>query len=190
MSTSTGGKLIIVSGPSGVGKGAILRRVRKLGLFPLVPSISATTRAKRPLERDGVDYYYLTREDFLARRENGEFLESFEVYPGGAWYGTLAAPVEEALSAGKWALLEIDVKGAEEVLKRFPGAVTIFIEPPELGVLEERLRRRGTENEESLKKRLSQAKAEIERGKNYRYHIVNDRLEEAVDEMTAILKNC
>ncbi len=184
------GKLIVVSGPSGVGKGTVLRRVFEEGALPLVMSVSATTRAKRPGEVDGVDYYFLTRGDFLARRARGEFLESFEVYPGGAWYGTLTEPVLRQLELGKWVVLEIDVKGAEEVLKTFPDAVTVFVLPPSPEVLEKRLRGRGTESEESLAKRLAQAKSEIAKARNYKYTVVNDRLEDAVADLTAILKNC
>lgn len=182
------GKLIIVSGPSGVGKGTIIRKVRRSGEFPLVPSVSVTTRPKRPMEREGVDYHYMSREDFIQRRKNGEFLESFEVYPGGAWYGTLAAPVRESLERGEWVLLEIDVKGAEEVLKTYPDAVTVFIEPPALKDLETRLRHRGTETEEALAKRLAQAEEEIRRAKDYRYRVVNDNLDKAVDEFVGILR--
>ena len=184
------GKLIIISGPSGAGKGTVLRRVREEGLFPLVMSVSATTRAKRPGEEDGVDYFFLTREDFLARRGRGEFLESFEVYPGGALYGTLAEPVMRQLKAGKWVVLEIDVKGARQVRRSFPDAVSIFVQPPSFEVLEERLRGRGTESEESLAKRLAQAKSELASADEYKYRVVNDRLDDAVADLTAILKNC
>ncbi|MBO7726182.1 MAG: guanylate kinase [Thermoguttaceae bacterium] len=186
----SGGKLIIVSGPSGVGKGTLLRRVRQTGLFPLVMSVSATTRAKRPGEEDGVDYYFLTREDFLARRSRGEFLESFEVYPGGALYGTLTEPVARRLEEGKWVILEIDVKGARQVLQTFPDAVSIFVLPPSFEDLEKRLRGRGTESEESLAKRLAQAKSELASADEYKYRVVNDRLDDAVADLTAILKNC
>ena len=182
------GKLIIISGPSGVGKGTLVSRVRQSGEFPLAMSISATTREKRPGEQDGVDYHFLSREEFLARQNRGEFLESFEVYPGGALYGTLKAPVLAELEKGNWVILEIDVKGAEEALKSFPDALTVFIEPPGLDVLEARLRGRGTETEESLAKRLAQAQSEIEKAGQYKYRVVNDRLEQAVADLTAILR--
>jgi guanylate kinase len=183
------GKLIIISGPSGVGKGTVVSRVRQSGEFPLVMSISATTREKRPGEQDGVDYHFLSRDEFLARQNRGEFLESFEVYPGGALYGTLKAPVLAELEKGNWVILEIDVKGAEEALKSFPDALTVFIEPPGLEILEARLRGRGTETEESLAKRLAQAQSEIEKAGQYKYRVVNDRLEQAVADLTAILRN-
>ncbi|MBQ3388857.1 MAG: guanylate kinase [Thermoguttaceae bacterium] len=182
------GKLIIISGPSGVGKGTLVSRVRQSGEFPLAMSISATTREKRPGEQDGVDYHFLSRDEFLARQNRGEFLESFEVYPGGALYGTLKAPVLAELEKGNWVILEIDVKGAEEALKSFPDALTVFIEPPGLDVLEARLRGRGTETEESLAKRLAQAQSEIEKAGQYKYRVVNDRLEQAVADLTAILR--
>ena len=153
-------------------------------------SVSATTRAKRPGEEDGVDYYFLTREDFLARRSRGEFLESFEVYPGGALYGTLTEPVARRLEEGKWVILEIDVKGARQVLQTFPDAVSIFVLPPSFEDLEKRLRGRGTESEESLAKRLAQAKSELASADEYKYRVVNDRLDDAVADLTAILKNC
>ncbi|MBR2694874.1 MAG: guanylate kinase [Thermoguttaceae bacterium] len=187
--SSPTGKLIVVSGPSGVGKGTLLRRVRESGRFPLVMSVSATTRAKRPGEEDGVDYYFLTREDFLARQSRGEFLESFEVYPGGALYGTLTEPVVRLLDEGKWVVLEIDVKGARQVLRTFPDAVTVFVLPPSFDDLEKRLRGRGTESEESLAKRLAQAKSELASADEYKYRVVNDRLDDAVADLTAILKN-
>ena len=182
------GKLIIISGPSGVGKGTLVSRVRQSGEFPLAMSISATTREKRPGEQDGVDYHFLSRDEFLARQNRGEFLESFEVYPGGALYGTLKAPVLAELEKGNWVILEIDVKGAEEAPKSFPDALTVFIEPPGLDVLEARLRGRGTETEESLAKRLAQAQSEIEKAGQYKYRVVNDRLEQAVADLTAILR--
>ena len=182
------GKLIIISGPSGVGKGTLVSRVRQSGEFPLAMSISATTREKRPGEQDGVDYHFLSRDEFLARQNRGEFLESFEVYPGGALYGTLKAPVLAELEKGNWVILEIDVKGAEEALKSFPNALTVFIEPPGLDVLEARLRGRGTETEESLAKRLAQAQSEIEKAGQYKYRVVNDRLEKAVADLTAIFR--
>lgn len=182
------GKLIIISGPSGVGKGTLIRRVRRSGEFPLVMSVSATTRERRPTERDGVDYRFMSREEFLARRERGEFLESFEVYSGGALYGTLTEPVLRELESGNWVVLEIDVKGAEEVLKTFPDAVTIFIEPPEPPALEKRLRHRKTESEESLGQRLRQAEAELAKAKDYKYRIVNDRLEQAEADLTEVLR--
>ena len=181
------GKLIIISGPSGVGKGTLVSRVRQSGEFPLAMSISATTREKRPGEQDGVDYHFLSRDEFLARQNRGEFLESFEVYPGGALYGTLKAPVLAELEKGNWVILEIDVKGAEEAPKSFPDALTVFIEPPGLDVLEARLRGRGTETEESLAKRLAQAQSEIEKAGQYKYRVVNDRLEHAVADLTASL---
>ena len=184
------GKLFVFSGPSGVGKGTLKAKLFEEFDGQLAFSVSATTRGPREGEKDGVDYFFLTREDFLARRGRGEFLESFEVYPGGALYGTLAEPVMRQLKAGKWVVLEIDVKGARQVRRSFPDAVSIFVQPPSFEVLEERLRGRGTESEESLAKRLAQAKSELASADEYKYRVVNDRLDDAVADLTAILKNC
>ncbi len=186
---SSAGKLIILSGPSGVGKGSLVRELIRRGEFPLTLSVSATTREKRAGERAGVDYDYLTRDEFLRRRDAGEFLESFEVYPGGALYGTPADKVESAMNAGRWVILEIDVKGAMEVLKSHPDALTIFILPPNNEALRERLTKRGSESAESLAKRLAQAEAEITQSDRYRYRVVNDRFEDAVDEISRIFRS-
>jgi guanylate kinase len=138
------GKLVVISGPSGVGKSTVVREVlQRLG--PAIRlSVSATTRPPRPGERDGVDYYFLTDAEFRRRRDEGEFLECIEVFGRGHWYGTLWSEVRSSLSQGKWVILEIDVDGAGEVLRQFPEAVTIFIRPESVEELERRLRSRGT----------------------------------------------
>ncbi|MBR5626327.1 MAG: guanylate kinase [Thermoguttaceae bacterium] len=187
--TKKQGKLIVVSGPSGVGKGTILKSVFRRSDFPLVMSVSATTRSPRPGEKDGIDYHFFSREEFDRRREQGDFLECCEVFGSGYMYGTLRAEVETALNHGRWIVLEIDVEGAEKVLKVFPDAETIFIMPPDLGSLESRLRGRKTESPEAMRKRLEQCRQEIELGQKYKYRIVNDHLETAVDEFLQILKN-
>lgn len=183
------GKLIIVSGPSGVGKGTILRELYRSGEFPLTASVSATTRAPRRGEVDGVDYRFMTRREFMRRKEAGDFLECFEVYAGGDWYGTLRETVAEAMARGDWVVLEIDVKGAREVLKSCPDAVTVFILPPDAETLKARLAGRGSESPESLAKRLAQAREEIAQSPMYRYRIVNADLAEAVRTFREILKN-
>lgn len=182
------GKVLVFSGPSGVGKGTLLKRLFAETSFPLTMSVSATTRAPRPGEINGVHYWFLTRDDFIARRERGEFLESFEVYQGGALYGTLRETVENAINAGRWIVLEIDVKGAKSVVEKIPDATTIFIMPPSVDALRERLAARGSETEEDVQKRLAQAQSEIDQSDFYRYRVMNDDLDAALDEIIGILK--
>lgn len=186
--TETAGRLIIVSGPSGVGKGTILKTLYGRPELRLARSVSATTRAPRRGETDGVDYHFLTREEFQRRRRAGEFLECFEVYPGGDWYGTLEAPVREALARGLRVILEIDVKGADEVRRRFPEALSVFILPPNREALRERLSGRGTESAEAFEKRLAQANGELDSAGRYDRRIVNDRLDDAIAEFERILQ--
>ena len=186
--TTTEGKLIIVSGPSGVGKGTILRHLFDLNEFPLVLSVSVTTRKPRPGEKNGVDYHFLTGEEFARRRLQGDFLECFEVFAGGDWYGTLRSEVQTALDRGDWVVLEIDVKGAREVLKSFPDAITVFILPPDEKTLRDRLTRRGTESAAAVEKRLAAAREEINRSESYRCRIVNDDLSKAVETLRQFLR--
>ncbi|MGC4003995.1 MAG: guanylate kinase [Pirellulales bacterium] len=135
------GRLVVISGPSGSGKTTVLREL--FGRCPwLEASVSATTRSPRPGERDGVDYYFLTPETFAAKRAANEFLEAFEVFGRGHWYGTLQSEVAPRLAAGKWVVLEIDVDGAADVLRTYPDAITVFIKPESLEELERRLRSR------------------------------------------------
>lgn len=181
------GKLIVISGPSGAGKSTIVKRLFDDPPGPLVASVSATTRARRPGEVEGADYYFLSQEEFARRRGRGEFLECFEVYEGGHWYGTLADEVAPRLAAGKWVVLEIDVQGTLAVLERYPGAVTIFIDPGSLDELERRLRARGTEAESSIQRRLEGARRELAFAPQYRYRIINTDLERAVRELRNIL---
>ena len=148
------GRLVVVSGPSGAGKTTVLRQVFACAV-PLVRSVSATTRAPRPGEADGQAYHFLTPADFQTRRLRGEFLECFEVFGEGHWYGTLENAVAAGLQAGKWVLLEIDVQGALAVVDKYPDAITVFLRPPSLEVLEKRLRGRRTESEEAIQRRLA-----------------------------------
>lgn len=187
MSTSAIGKLVVISGPSGVGKTTVLRRVYEAAPVPLVPSVSATTRPPRPGEVDSVDYHFLGEEEFAERRRRGEFLECFEVFGRGHWYGTLFSEVTPSLEAGKWVLLEIDVQGAISVMERYPEAITIFLRPPSLEALEQRLRDRHTETEEAVQGRLGQARSELALADRYRHQVVNDDLERAVHEICDIL---
>jgi len=181
------GKLVVVSGPSGAGKTTVLKRLFPSAPVPLVPSVSATTRPPRPGEVDGVDYHFLTEEEFARRRRRGEFLECFEVFGRGHWYGTLLSEVTPSLLAGKWVILEIDVQGALAVMKRYPEAITVFLRPPSLEVLEQRLRCRHTETEEAIRKRLEQARHELALADKYRYQVINDEVDRAVHQLCDIL---
>src|SRR4051812_16875347 len=120
MANTGGGKVIVISGPSGSGKTTLVERLFQRGCGPLLHSVSATTRAPRPGERDGVNYHFLTLEEFTSRRERGDFLECHEVYARGHWYGTLRQEVTPGLEAGKWVVLEIDVQGMLSVLREYP----------------------------------------------------------------------
>jgi guanylate kinase len=167
------GKLVVISGPSGVGKTTILRRLLA-DLPALLPSISATTRPPRTGERDGVDYHFLTADEFDRRRANGEFLECCRVYGRQHWYGTLVAEVAPRMAAGDWVVLEIDVEGTLSILDRYPDAITILIEPSHPDQLFERLQARGTESPEAMARRLEVARRDLLESHLYRHRVVND----------------
>ncbi|QEG34799.1 guanylate kinase [Bythopirellula goksoeyrii] len=183
------GRLVVVSGPSGVGKSTVVKQVLERLAGRLVPSISATTRDPRSGETDGVDYFFLSPAEFTRRREAGDFLETAEVFGRGHWYGTLWSAVRPSLSAGKWVLLEIDVAGAEEVLRQFPDALTIFIQPSTIEELERRLRSRATETPAAIERRLEVARREIALARRYKYQVVNDTVSKAVEEIVNQLQN-
>ena len=187
MGSSKQGRLIVVSGPSGAGKTTVLKKV--FARCPLlVSSVSATTRPPRPGEVDGVDYYFLSPEEFAARRQRREFLECFEVFGSGHWYGTLESEVAPRLAAGKWVVLEIDVDGTLAVLERYPDTVTLFVRPDSIEDLERRLRRRGTEPEAAIQRRLEVARRELGFVDRYRYVVINRSVDQAVDDILQILK--
>ena len=188
MDRSTG-KLVVISGPSGVGKSTVLKEVLKKFGDSLRMSVSATTRSPRPGEQDGADYHFLNAAEFAEKREAGEFLECVEVFGRGHWYGTLWSEVRPSLEAGQWVILEIDVDGAQDVLGKFPEAVTIFIHPGSLEELERRLRSRGTETEEAIARRLNVARHELDLAERYDYRVVNNSIPEAVEELCQILRN-
>lgn len=183
MSAGPGG-LLVVSAPSGAGKTTLCRRLLE-ALPGLVFSVSHTTRAPRAAERPGVDYHFVSRDEFEARRRAGEFLESAVV--GGELYGTSARQVEESLSAGRDVLLDVDTQGAMAVRRLRPEAVLIFILPPGPEALRARLLARGSESEESLERRLRLAAAEVARAGEYDYQVVNDDLDAAFDRLRAIV---
>jgi guanylate kinase len=187
MDTAPCGTLVVVSGPSGVGKTTVLRRVFRKCRLPLTHSVSATTRPPRPGEIDGIDYHFLTLEEFERRRREGDFLECFRVFGGDYWYGTLRSEVTAGLQAGKWMVLNIDVQGALAVKRQFPDAVTMFVHPSSVDELEHRLRGRGTESEEAIQQRLREAAQELNMSGCYGHQVINDDVDRAVDEICSIL---
>jgi len=180
----TRGLLIVVSGASGTGKGTVCKRI--LDKTPeLAYSVSATTREPRAGEVDGREYYFMTRDEFTARIAEGMFLEFAEVY--GNFYGTPLNKITERINRGEDILLEIDVQGALNVKRKLPEAVTIFLLPPSLDELKRRIEGRGTETADSLQRRLANAVAEIQIGREYGYVVVNDSVERAVAKIKAIV---
>jgi guanylate kinase len=180
------GKLVVISGPSGVGKTTLLRRLLA-DLPTLVPSVSATTRPPRAGERDGVDYHFIPLAEFERRRAAGEFLECCRVYGRQHWYGTLVAEVAPRLTAGQWVVLEIDVEGTLSILERYPQAITIFVEPAHPDQLCDRLRGRGTESPEAMARRLEVARRELHEAHRYRHRVVNENIDQALAEIEGIL---
>lgn len=177
------GLLVVISGPSGAGKGSIYRQV--IDRTGMKRSVSVTTRQPRPGEVDGVDYYFRTEEQYQQMIAAGEFLETAAVYRN--YYGTPKAPVFENLDNGYDVLFEVDVHGARSIKKQYPDAVEIFIMPPSFEELENRLRGRGTESESSLRTRLSSAMNELGKYERFDYIVFNDDLEEAVEKVIAII---
>lgn len=180
------GPLIILSGPSGAGKSTVIRRLLGDCVRPLRLSVSATTRAKRPSEREGVDYWFWSREQFQDTIERDGFLEWAEVV--GNLYGTPLTEVEPYRLLGTGVLLDIDVQGAEQVRGRCPENVSIFLKAPSLAELERRLRARGTESEASIERRLTTARLELERSGDYQHQVINDNLDRAVAEVRRLVE--
>lgn len=182
------GQVVIISGPSGVGKSSVVQRLVQRCPLPLELSVSATTRGPRLGELHGRDYFFINREEFQRHREHGDFLECAEVFSRGDWYGTLREPVTSGLREGKWIILEIDVEGAQQVLGHFPQAVTIFLHPGSAAELERRLRGRKTESEEAIQRRLAVARRELGFADQYRFVVINEQIDDAANEICQILK--
>ncbi|MCI5747239.1 guanylate kinase [Eubacterium pyruvativorans] len=181
------GKLFVISGPSGAGKGTIVNAVMdQADPSGTALSISMTTREPRPGEEDGVNYFFVTKEEFRRQIEAGGFLEYAEVYDH--YYGTPKSKVMEKLNQGKDVILEIDIQGALNVKKAFPEGVLIFILPPSMEVLRSRLTGRGTDAPEVIERRLSKTRGELAFIDRYDYGVVNDDLEEAVETVQAIMR--
>lgn len=185
MRSSGHGRLFVISGPSGAGKSTVIRSL--LARKPeLVLSVSDTTRPARPGERRGIEYNFVSREDFFGKRDRGEYLESAEVY--GHLYGTPRIPVEHHLANGRDVLLEIDIQGAAMVKRAMPEAVLVFIEPPSLDELSARLRGRGTEDPDSLSRRMRASYDELKAKGTYDHIVVNDDLGRATGDLVRILE--
>lgn len=182
--------LMVLSAPSGTGKSTICRKLveatRSSGLFErhLEFSVSTTTRQPRETEVDGQDYNFVDKETFSEMDRNGEFLESARVH--GEQYGTSRHNVRESITAGKDVLLEIDVQGAKQIKERCESAVLVFVAPPSLDELERRLSNRGTESEAEIKKRLKDAREELQSKELYKYVVINDEIDRAVNKIMSI----
>lgn len=180
------GNLFVISGPSGAGKGTLLSKV-----IERIPdawvSVSATTRNPRPGEEEGVHYYFLDKDHFLELVNHDDFLEWAKVHDN--YYGTLKESVLEHMKAGEQVILEIDVQGALQVRNVIPEAHLVFIEPPSLEELERRLRSRGTESDDVISSRMKTAEVELAQKMEYDIQVVNDDLEQAVNELTAVINS-
>jgi guanylate kinase len=180
------GLLVVLSGPSGVGKGTVRRALFQKPNHDLVYSVSMTTRPPRPGEEDGVDYYFVSKEDFLKRIADNKFLEWAEFV--GNYYGTPRDKVDEQLDHGKEVVLEIEVEGALQVRKQMKDAVFIFLVPPGKPALYERLVSRGTDTMDMIKKRMQKAESEFVLAHKYDYIVVNDEVNNAADRIMAIIR--
>ena len=179
-----GGRLYVVSAPSGAGKSTICKAVMER-ITALVYSVSYTTRSPRGEEKNGIDYHFISKDEFLAGIDKGAWAEWALVH--GNYYGTSADFIDEVLGSGSDVLLDIDVQGAKQILNRYPDSITVFIMPPSSTALRERLLRRGTDSQKAIEQRLANAEAEMEQMGRYRHVIVNDSLDEAVATLSAII---
>ncbi|XJS09751.1 guanylate kinase [Aerococcaceae bacterium WGS1372] len=183
----TRGLLIVLSGPSGVGKGTVRAAIFKDNIYNYVYSVSATTREMRPGEVDGVDYHFTSREEFEKLIESDTLLEYAEYV--GNYYGTPIHWIEDNLSKGKDVFLEIEVQGALKVRERMPDGIFIFLAPPNLNELESRITARGTDAQEIIYERMQKAREEIDMMKHYDYVVVNDKVENAVNKINGIIQS-
>ncbi len=177
-------RVFVITGPSGVGKGTLIRGLRER-LPQLELSVSATTRGPRPGEEDGVDYHFLSREDFDRRVREGDFVEHADY--AGRSYGTLRSELESRVKDGVPIVLEIEVQGARQVRAAMPEAVQVFIAPPSVEALRTRLVGRGTDDQDEVGRRLAVAESELEAQPEFAHVVVNDRLEDALEELTGIV---
>jgi guanylate kinase len=178
------GRLVVISGPSGSGKSTLVHRLLARTDLRLRVSISVTTRSPRPGEVANRDYIFITPEEF--ERKRGDLLESAQVHDH--YYGTPAQPARLAMAEGFCVILVIDVQGGFQVRQQVPDVLLVFVQPPSLAVLESRLRARGTDNDATIERRLTNARREIEAAAGYDVHVINDELEPAVERLAAILK--
>jgi guanylate kinase len=180
------GPLLILSGPSGTGKSTLIARLLAKGDLPLRLSVSATTRPPRAGETDGVEYYFWTRDRFLEEVQAGAFLEWARVHDN--YYGTLKREVEPYRQQGLGVILDIDVQGAAQVRQQCPDQVSVFVRAPSMAAYGERLRKRGTEDEAAIQRRLAAARGELDRAGEFDHIVVNDDLDAAVIRVHAILE--
>ena len=179
-------KLFVISGCSGVGKGTVINEFMKRNLSDFILSVSCTTRNPRAGEVDGVNYFFISKEEFEHNIKEDKFLEYAQFAEN--YYGTKKKYVQQKMDEGYNVLLEIDTQGALQVKEKMPEAILIFIAPPSLEELEHRLRGRHTEDEATIQKRLAQVKIELERSQKYDYTVINDNVERAVEEIESIVK--
>jgi guanylate kinase len=177
--------LIVVSGPSGSGKSTVIAEVLRRSRRPLRLAVSATTRKPRLREKEGVDYHFVSREEFQKLRDAGEFLESAEVH--GNWYGTLRQEVEKYRPNGVGVILDIDVQGARAVRQQYPDCTTIFLCTSSWEAYEQRLRQRGTEDEASIQRRLATARVELGQKEEFDFVVLNDDLGDAISWVGGII---
>jgi len=178
------GKLVVISGPSGTGKGTVIKKLLKLRP-ELVFSVSATTRAPRPGETHGAEYLFIAKDKFEEMIKNEEFLEHAGYV--GEYYGTPLGPIKECIASGITIILDIEVQGAKQVMAKMPEALTIFIAAPNMEELEKRLRGRGTDSEEKLLLRLERARQELKEKEHYDYTVINDNSSRAAEEILGII---